>query len=101
MVLPVLLRKLSRIMAEDLRDSGVAVNIFLPGGAVRTGMIPPEALAQPDVQSSLLDPQIMACPISFLASPQAEGITGERIEALHFDSWLNERGLHFEEGETR
>jgi len=35
-----------------------------------------------------LFPDIMADPIIFLASPLAEGITGERIIAKEFDEWL-------------
>ena len=34
---------LSRIMAADLRDTGVTVNLLLPGGATVTGMLPPGA----------------------------------------------------------
>jgi len=35
---------LSRIMAADLRDSGVTVNLLLPGGATVTGMLPDGAV---------------------------------------------------------
>jgi NAD(P)-dependent dehydrogenase (short-subunit alcohol dehydrogenase family) len=31
----------SRIMAADLRDTGVTVNLLLSGGATVTGMLPP------------------------------------------------------------
>ena len=34
---------LSKIMAADLKDTGVTVNLLLPGGATATGMLPPEA----------------------------------------------------------
>ena len=34
---------LSKIMAADLRDTGVTVNLLLPGGATVTGMLPPGA----------------------------------------------------------
>lgn len=33
---------LSYIMAEDLKDYGIMVNMLLPGGATTTGMIPDE-----------------------------------------------------------
>ncbi len=84
---------LSMIMAKDLAPSGVSVNVLLPGGATRTGMIPEDDV---DVATPLLDPKIMSRPIAFLASPAAAGITGERIVAVEFDAWLSRRGLTFD-----
>ncbi len=78
---------LSLIMTEDLLPYGVAVNILLPGGATATGMIPeelPEA-----ARSRLLPAEIMGPPVVFLASAEAEGLTGERIVAAEFDVWLS------------
>jgi NAD(P)-dependent dehydrogenase (short-subunit alcohol dehydrogenase family) len=76
---------LSLIMTEDLRPYGVSVNMVLPGGATATGMIP-EGL--PDAaRSGLLQPEIMGPPVLFLASDEAEGLTGERIVAVDFDDW--------------
>jgi NAD(P)-dependent dehydrogenase (short-subunit alcohol dehydrogenase family) len=85
---------LSYIMAEDLREFGVTVNMLLPGGATVTGMIPDEIRKQIESQSALLDPRVMAEPIVYLASPEAEGITGERIVATKFKQWLSERERH-------
>ncbi|GMA65389.1 SDR family oxidoreductase [Alicyclobacillus fastidiosus] len=79
---------LSYIMAEDLRDSGVAVNVLLPGGATRTGMLPDEYGEVYDSMPNILSPDVMARPIVFLASPEAADITGERIVATEFDQWL-------------
>lgn len=79
---------LSMIMTEDLRPYGVAVNVLLPGGATDTGMIP-DALP-PAARARLLDPSVMGPPIVFLASQQADGITGARIVASEFDRWLEE-----------
>ena len=77
---------LSLIMTEDLRPFGVTVNMLLPGGATITGMIPDEL---PDeARSSLLRAEVMGPPIVFLASPEADGLTGERIVAKDFDSFL-------------
>src|SRR3954466_7588306 len=70
---------LSRVMAADLAGSPVAVNLLLPGGATRTGMIPDETPAE--VQSHLLDPALMGPPIVWLASDQAAGVHDRRIVA--------------------
>ena len=85
---------LGLIMAEDLRPHGIAVNLLLPGGATETGMIPDDA--PPDIRARLLPASVMGPPIVFLASPEAEGLTGRRIVARDFDRWLDEareRGL--------
>jgi gluconate 5-dehydrogenase len=76
---------LSHIMAADLRDTPVTVNMLLPGGATRTGMVPDTQGAGP---RNLLEPDIMAPPIVWLASAEASGVTDERIVATEFDQWL-------------
>jgi NAD(P)-dependent dehydrogenase (short-subunit alcohol dehydrogenase family) len=79
---------LSRIMAADLRDTPVTVNILLPGGATETGMLPTEH-RPPGLQA--LDPAIMGPPIVWLASPAASGVHDERIIATEFADWLRQR----------
>src|SRR6201992_421397 len=49
---------LSRIMAAALDGTGVTVNLLLPGGATRTGMIP-----DGDPGLALLEPEVMGPPI--------------------------------------
>jgi NAD(P)-dependent dehydrogenase (short-subunit alcohol dehydrogenase family) len=49
---------LSRIMAADLRDTGVTVNVLLPGGATATGMLPEVVPGGRE----LLDPAVMGPP---------------------------------------
>jgi NAD(P)-dependent dehydrogenase (short-subunit alcohol dehydrogenase family) len=85
---------LSHIMAEDLKEYGVTVNMLLPGGATVTGMIPDEVREEVESQFSLINPRVMAEPIVFLASPASEGLTGERIVAVEFEQWLKERGIN-------
>jgi gluconate 5-dehydrogenase len=80
---------LSRIMAADLRDSGVTVNLLLPGGATVTGMLPPDAV--PGEGRTFLEPTVMGPPIVWLASDDAAGVHDERIVAVEFESWLRER----------
>jgi gluconate 5-dehydrogenase len=79
---------LARIMAADLRDTGVTVNVLLPGGATVTGMLPPAAV--PPGQG-FLEPAVMGPPIVWLASDEAAGVHDERIVAAEFDRWLLDR----------
>jgi gluconate 5-dehydrogenase len=76
---------LSRIMAADLADSPVRVNMLLPGGATETGMVPsgdrPAGL-------TLIAPAVMGPPIVWLASPQARDVHDQRIVATGFEAWL-------------
>jgi NAD(P)-dependent dehydrogenase (short-subunit alcohol dehydrogenase family) len=71
---------LSRVMAADLADSPVRVNLLLPGGATATGMVPSDGLS-PDVEASLLSPDVMGPPIVWLASDAAADVHDERIVA--------------------
>jgi gluconate 5-dehydrogenase len=79
---------LSRIMAADLRDTPVTVNMLLPGGATRTGMVPDPRAAGP---RNLLEPEVMGPPIVWLASAESSGVTGERLVATEFEQWLASR----------
>jgi gluconate 5-dehydrogenase len=79
---------LSRIMAADLRDTGVTVNMLLPGGATATGMLPDDARS---AGREFLEPSVMGPPIVWLASDEAAGVHDERIVANEFESWLRER----------
>ena len=75
---------LSHIMAADLAGTGIDVNLLLPGGATRTGMIPDEV---PEAaQATWLDPAIMGPPICWLASRASDGLTDQRIVATDFSS---------------
>ena len=72
----------STIRAEDLRGTGVRVNVLLPGGATETGMIPagfPEGARQ-----GLLRPEVVAGPAVYLASDGSRGLTGHRIIATEW-----------------
>jgi NAD(P)-dependent dehydrogenase (short-subunit alcohol dehydrogenase family) len=73
---------LSRVMAADLADTPVTVNVLLPGGATATGMIPEDT--PPEVRERLLDPEVMGPPIVWLASARAAGVHDQRIVATEF-----------------
>jgi NAD(P)-dependent dehydrogenase (short-subunit alcohol dehydrogenase family) len=79
---------LSRIMAADLRGTGVTVNLLLPGGATVTGMLPPGAVPG---RQGFLEPAVMGPPIVWLASDEAAGVHDERIVAAEFERWLRDR----------
>ncbi len=79
---------LSRVMAADLRDTGVTVNLLLPGGATVTGMLPPGAVP---AGQRFLEPAVMGPPIVWLASEEAAGVHDERIIAAEFERWLYDR----------
>jgi gluconate 5-dehydrogenase len=79
---------LSRIMAADLADTPIRVNILLPGGITETGMLdgvelPPGA--------PVLPAAVMQAPIRWLASPAAADVHDERIVAARFEDWLAAR----------
>jgi hypothetical protein len=63
--------------------------MLLPGGATETGMIPEELRGE--LKIPLLQPEVMADPIVFLASSRADGITGERVVATEFEAWLERK----------
>jgi gluconate 5-dehydrogenase len=89
---------LSAIMAEDLRPFGVTANVLLPGGATESGMIPDDLPL--DRRAGLLPAAIMGPPAVFLASREADGLTGARIVAKDFGSWLDEYRARRSERET-
>jgi gluconate 5-dehydrogenase len=80
---------LSRIMAAELAETTVTVNMLLPGGPTATGMVPENVSAE--FRSRLLDPEIVGPPIVWLASKEAEGVHNERIVASEFSDWLARR----------
>jgi len=72
------------VMAADLAGTPVTVNILLPGGGTRTGMVPDEVPTE--VRAGLLDPAVMGPPIVWLASEQAADVHDRRIVATEFDA---------------
>ncbi len=74
------LESMSIIWAQELENTGITLNMLLPGGATNTGMIP-ESYPR-DQLKELVNPSIMGPPAVYLASDEARGINGERIIAV-------------------
>ncbi|HEX4986158.1 MAG TPA: SDR family oxidoreductase [Burkholderiales bacterium] len=69
--------------AQEFAEHGVTVNVVVPGGPADTPMVPPESgYARKD----LVPPGVMAPPIVWLCSDAADGITGNRYVAMHWDA---------------
>jgi NAD(P)-dependent dehydrogenase (short-subunit alcohol dehydrogenase family) len=73
---------LSAIMANDLKGTGVTVNVVIPGGPTDTQMVAVKASVP---RSSLLPPEVMAPPILWLLSPEASQTSGKRFIAWKWD----------------
>lgn len=84
---------LSNIMAAELKEFGIEVNILLPGGPVDKGVYGDSSENFSKMPVELLDIGIMADPIVFLASPLSDGMTGERIIAKEFKTFLKDKGI--------
>lgn len=74
---------LSAVMAADLADTGVTVNVLIPGGVVNTPMIPSTA---PFRREELLQPQEMVPPLRWLISAEADKVSGQRFLANQWDT---------------
>jgi 3-oxoacyl-[acyl-carrier protein] reductase len=68
----------SALWAHDLENTGVTVNVLVPGGTADTAMVPP--FAKPD-RSALVPPQVMVDPIVWLTSRASDGVTARRFTA--------------------
>ena len=75
-------------MAAGLRDTGVTVNLLLPGGATVTEMLPLDTAPE---GRGFLETAVMGPPIVWLASDEAAGVHDERIVAAEFEQWLHNR----------
>lgn len=75
----------TKIMAQDLEDTGVGVNILIPGGPVNTRMIPKETGIP---REALIQPDVMVRPIIWLSSNDSDGVHCMRFIAALWDPEL-------------
>ncbi len=83
---------MAAIMAEELRDLGITVNVVCPGGFTDTNMAPAGAKER-FLRNGLpiLPPTVLNEVILYLASPEAAGLTGEKLVGREFREWLRRR----------
>lgn len=74
------------IMAQELEGTGVTANVLIPGGPVNTRMFPPVGNIK---REELIQPDVMAVPIVWLASDASDGWTGRRFIAGFWDSSID------------
>ena len=77
----------SRIWAQDLEGTGVDVNVYLPGGAVDTDLLPKGSVRR-GADGMLLSPDIMKRGIRWLCADESNGRTRQRFIALFWDETL-------------
>lgn len=77
----------SRIWAQDLAGTGVTVNVYLPGGATDTDLLPPGANRR-GADGNLLPAAIMRRGIGWLCADDSNGVTGARFTARLWDTGL-------------
>ncbi|MDB5964707.1 MAG: family oxidoreductase [Polaromonas sp.] len=81
------LEAMSRVWAQDLEGKGVDVNVYLPGGAADTDLLPPSANKR-GADGNLLPAAIMRRGIGWLCSDASNGHTGGRYIARLWDEAL-------------
>ena len=87
---------MATIMSDELRDSGIMVNVITPGGFTDTNMAG-RGEKEFFVANNLpiLPPTILNDTILFLASSASQGLTGEKITGTELDQWLKDNNIDF------
>ena len=81
------LEAMSRVWAQELAETGVDVNVYLPGGAADTDLLPPGP-GKKGADGNLLPASIMRRGILWLCSDVSNGRTGGRYIARLWDDAL-------------
>lgn len=82
------LEAMSRVWAQDLADTGVTVNVLLPGGATDTSFIPGSGPGRRGADGHLLPANIMNAALLWLLSDASNGVTGRRLVGKLWDPSL-------------
>ncbi len=73
------------IWAKEFADTGVGINIVVPGGPTNTRMVPLSFSRTRDV---LIQVSAMVAPVQWLSSDHSDGVTGRRFIAALWDADL-------------
>ena len=76
---------MTSILVEELENTGVTVNVLVPGGPADTGQFPDGMIAD---RSKLLRPEVMVPPAVFLCSDESAHISGRRFAAAQWNDAL-------------
>ena len=79
------LESMSAVWADELKDTGITVNVLVPGGPTDTPFVGRESGWK---REQMLRPQIMAAPVCWLMSDAANGVTGQRFTGAEWDTTL-------------
>jgi 3-oxoacyl-[acyl-carrier protein] reductase len=72
----------SACWSKDVEDTGVTVNVLVPGGPANTPMVPPAS--SPD-RDAMVQPAVMKAPICWLMSDDSDGFNGKRLTGTGWD----------------
>ena len=72
----------SACWSKDVADTGVTVNVLVPGGPANTPMVPPAS--SPD-RDAMVQPEVMKAPIRWLMSDESDGFNGNRLTGTGWD----------------
>ena len=83
---------MAAILAQELGERGIAVNVICPGGFTDTNMAPPGAKERMLAAGlPVLPPTVLNDAILYLASDAAAGLTGQKLVGKDFSQWLAKR----------
>jgi NAD(P)-dependent dehydrogenase (short-subunit alcohol dehydrogenase family) len=71
--------------AGDLKDTGVTVNVLIPGGPADTNFVPG---ISDEERAKLVQPDVMGAPVKWLLSSASDGVTARRFLASNWDDTL-------------
>ncbi|MFN3655936.1 MAG: SDR family NAD(P)-dependent oxidoreductase [Pseudolabrys sp.] len=82
------LESMSAVWAEQLKDTGITVNVLVPGGPTDTPFV---AEGSGWAREKMLRPAVMGPPLRWLMSEAANGVTGQRFTGAEWDPALGEQ----------